>query len=157
MIGASAQVLDGSTVETNAIVAPGSVVPPGTTVKTGTLWAGAPAKQIRDLTEDEIASILEMASDTTEMAKMHAVENNKDYFAVAEDEAAIYDAEIRSDEFKIPEGPKEGDRVVYDHIKAQGSPGMIFNSSLTHPEEGLKIWQKQEEEEAAKKAAAEKK
>jgi len=132
MVGASAQILDGSVVESNAIVAPGAVVTPGTTVKEGTLWAGSPAKQIRTLSPQEIASITDAATDTAELAMMHATECAKDYKQVAADEEDLQDAEERDPKFV------QRDHMDHTDVLGQGSPGRIFNSSLTHPEEGLK-------------------
>lgn len=56
-IGMSATVMDDVLVESGAMVAAGALVTPRKTVKTGQLWAGSPAKYMRDLTEEEIAFI----------------------------------------------------------------------------------------------------
>lgn len=40
-------------IERNVIIAPGSVLPVDTFIPSGQLWAGNPAKYIRDLTDDE--------------------------------------------------------------------------------------------------------
>jgi len=61
LIGSGAIVLDGATVETGAQVAAGALVSPGKTVKSGELWAGVPAKKLRDLSSDEIALIRDFA------------------------------------------------------------------------------------------------
>ena len=37
-----------------AVLAPGSVLPPGRRIPSGQLWAGSPAKYVRDLTKDEV-------------------------------------------------------------------------------------------------------
>lgn len=60
-IGMQACVMDGVTVETDAMVGAGALVTPGKTVKSGELWAGRPAKKIRDLTEQEKEDILDSA------------------------------------------------------------------------------------------------
>ena len=49
LIGMGAIVLDGAVVETGALVAAGAVVSPGKRVEANTLWAGCPAKPIRNL------------------------------------------------------------------------------------------------------------
>ena len=54
-VGMSATVMDGAVVEQGAMVAAGALVPPGKTVGAGQLWAGTPAKYVRDLTEVEKA------------------------------------------------------------------------------------------------------
>ncbi len=53
LIGMSSTIMDGVIVESGSIVAAGALVPPGKVVKSGTLWAGVPAKYVRDLTEKE--------------------------------------------------------------------------------------------------------
>ncbi len=54
-IGMKATILDGAVVESDAMVAAGAVVTPNKVVKSGELWAGAPAKKMRDMTPDEMA------------------------------------------------------------------------------------------------------
>ncbi|MEQ8295985.1 MAG: gamma carbonic anhydrase family protein [Nitratireductor sp.] len=49
LIGIGAVVLDGATVEPGAMVAAGAVVSPGKIVSAGTLWAGCPARYVREL------------------------------------------------------------------------------------------------------------
>jgi carbonic anhydrase/acetyltransferase-like protein (isoleucine patch superfamily) len=43
-------------VETHSVLAPGSVLPPGRYVPSGQLWAGNPARYVRDLTKDEVST-----------------------------------------------------------------------------------------------------
>jgi len=52
MIGMNAVVLDDAVVESNSIVAAGSVVTKGTTVESGTVYAGIPAKKIKDISPE---------------------------------------------------------------------------------------------------------
>jgi gamma-carbonic anhydrase len=61
LIGSGAIILDGATVETGAQVAAGALVSPGKTVKSGELWAGVPARKLRDLSQEEIGSIVDNA------------------------------------------------------------------------------------------------
>lgn len=49
LIGMSAVVLDDAIIESNAIIAAGSVVTKGTHVESGSVYAGAPAKKIKEL------------------------------------------------------------------------------------------------------------
>ena len=61
LIGMGAIVLDGCVMESNSIVAAGAVVTKGTHIGAGEVWAGIPAKKIKDispkLTEEEINRI----------------------------------------------------------------------------------------------------
>lgn len=144
IIGESAQILDGATIGSNTIIEAGSVVTPGTTIPGMQLWGGSPAKKVRDLTADEIASIAETAHDTLELAFLHAVENDKDYKTLISEEEDRLDRELRKDAWFDPNIPDP------DEVLGQGLPGRIFNSTLTHPEEGLKL--KAQREEAKKSA-----
>ncbi len=54
-IGMRSVILDGAVVESGAMVAAGAVVAPGKVVKKGELWAGTPAKPLRDLRPHELA------------------------------------------------------------------------------------------------------
>jgi carbonic anhydrase/acetyltransferase-like protein (isoleucine patch superfamily) len=66
LIGMSAVVLDDVVVESNAIVAAGSVVTKGTIVESGWIYAGIPAKKIKqvspELLEGEVTRIVEAYS-----------------------------------------------------------------------------------------------
>ncbi|HVR69177.1 MAG TPA: gamma carbonic anhydrase family protein, partial [Verrucomicrobiae bacterium] len=44
-----AMVMDGCVIESNAMLAAGAVLTPGKRVKTGELWAGTPAKLMREM------------------------------------------------------------------------------------------------------------
>jgi len=52
MVGMNAVVLDDAVVESNSIIAAGSVVTKGTIVESGTVYAGIPAKKIKDISSD---------------------------------------------------------------------------------------------------------
>ena len=52
MIGMNAVVLDDAVVESNSIVAAGSVVTKGTVVETGTVYAGIPARKVKDISPE---------------------------------------------------------------------------------------------------------
>eukprot|EP00538_Stauroneis_constricta_P002641 CAMPEP_0119560928 /NCGR_PEP_ID=MMETSP1352-20130426/16220_1 /TAXON_ID=265584 /ORGANISM="Stauroneis constricta, Strain CCMP1120" /LENGTH=285 /DNA_ID=CAMNT_0007609007 /DNA_START=108 /DNA_END=965 /DNA_ORIENTATION=+ len=135
IVGESAQVLDGATIESNTIIAPGSLVTAGTTVPSGELWSGAPAKKERALTTEEIASIAEAAHDTLELAYLHSIENAKDYKQLIEEAEDRLDRQLRKEggAWFDPNDPDPED------VLGQGAPGRIFNSTLTNPEEGLKM------------------
>ena len=55
LIGIRAVVLDGAHVREHAIVAAGAVVPPRTVVPAGEMWAGVPARYVRDVTDADRA------------------------------------------------------------------------------------------------------
>jgi len=141
VVGASAQILDGSIVESHSIIAPGSIVTPGTRVPSGEMWAGSPAKMIRKLTSDEIATITTYAHDVVLLATEHAFECSKDYKQLAADEEAMKDKEERDPDYFQPRDVDPSD------VQGMGVPGRIFNSILTRPEEGLKSMQKDDEKE----------
>lgn len=131
IVGPSAQVLDGSVLESNTIIAPGSIVTPGTVCKGGFLYAGSPAKEVRELTTEELASILESSEDTAELASLHAIECAKDAAQVQADVDKYEDMQDRDPDYWQP--PKAGESDELD-VLGQGVPGRIFDSALTHPE-----------------------
>lgn len=52
LIGMGAIVMDDCLIESHAIIAAGAVLTPHTHVKTGELWAGVPARKIKEVSED---------------------------------------------------------------------------------------------------------
>ena len=54
-IGMGSIILDRCTIETHGMLAGGAMLTPGKTIKRGELWAGRPAKPMRELSDDEIA------------------------------------------------------------------------------------------------------
>ncbi|KAI3824306.1 hypothetical protein L1987_05761 [Smallanthus sonchifolius] len=78
-IGMGATLLDGAYVEKNAMVAAGALVRQNTRVPFGEVWGGNPAKFMRKLTEEEIAFISQSATNYTNLAMVHAAENNKSF------------------------------------------------------------------------------
>jgi len=134
IVGACAQVLDGSEVGSNSIVAPGSILSPGTVIPSGEIWAGAPAKMVRRLTAEELENIVIRAKSTAELAVLHADECSKDFKKLAEDEEQYEDDLVRDPDYHQP-----GKNPNLENVLGQGPPGRIFNTTLSHPEEGLKI------------------
>ncbi|HEY9567371.1 MAG TPA: gamma carbonic anhydrase family protein [Thalassobaculum sp.] len=70
-VGMGATVMDGVVVERHAMVAAGALVTPGKTVRSGELWAGSPAKKMRDLTAAEIENIHASAAHYAELAQSY--------------------------------------------------------------------------------------
>ncbi len=54
-VGMGATVLDGAVIEPDGMLAAGGLLTPGKRLLAGELWAGTPARKIRDRTPDEIA------------------------------------------------------------------------------------------------------
>lgn len=75
-IGMHSTVLDDVVVETGAMVAAGAVVTPGKRVKRGELWAGNPAKMIREITERDLIMFKGSAMHYRELAKAYRGQPN---------------------------------------------------------------------------------
>ena len=71
-VGMQACVMDGAVIEDGAMVAAGALVPPGKVVPKGALWAGRPAKFMRDLTEDDYKHMAWSASHYVKLSKAYA-------------------------------------------------------------------------------------
>lgn len=79
LVGMGAKVLDGAIIRKGSIVAAGSVVPPRTEVPSGQVWAGCPAKYLRDLEPAEAAFLSHSADSYANLATQHWLENTKTY------------------------------------------------------------------------------
>jgi carbonic anhydrase/acetyltransferase-like protein (isoleucine patch superfamily) len=69
LIGINAVVLDGAWIKPFTLIAAGAVVTPGKVVDGG-LWAGTPARRIRDLTDDEKQMLVDNALNYVELKEM---------------------------------------------------------------------------------------
>ncbi len=69
LVGINAVILDGAIIRSGSLVAAGAVVTPGKVVDGG-LWAGTPAKKIRDLTDDERAMLIDNALNYVELKEV---------------------------------------------------------------------------------------
>ena len=76
LVGMAAVVLDGALVDKEAMVGAGAVVAAGKQVKPRTLWLGCPAREIRALTDADLASM-------------------RDGTALYKDKAQTFDARMR--------------------------------------------------------------
>ena len=68
MIGMGSVLSPNVTVEGGAFVAAGSAVMRGTIVKSGELWAGSPARKLRDLTQEEVDKLKYQAEEYVKVA-----------------------------------------------------------------------------------------
>lgn len=59
LIGMGSIVMDGVVVESNCIIAAGAVVLEGTIVKSGSIYAGVPAKKVKDITPELVSGEVE--------------------------------------------------------------------------------------------------
>ena len=57
LVGIGSIVLDGVTVEDDVMIGANSLVPPGKTLRSGYLYLGSPCKQVRRLTDAELANL----------------------------------------------------------------------------------------------------
>lgn len=71
LIGMHATVLDGAKIEKQVLLAAGALVPPGKVLQSGWLYAGSPAKAIRELSEKEKRFFKYSALHYIELAKKH--------------------------------------------------------------------------------------
>jgi len=74
LIGMGSIVLDGSVVQTQVIVGASSLVPGGKILESGYLYMGSPVKQIRKLTEKELAFFEYSAQSYQQLGQRHHLE-----------------------------------------------------------------------------------
>tara|TARA_B100001029_G_C15011045_1_gene424259 strand:+ start:140 stop:661 length:522 start_codon:yes stop_codon:yes gene_type:complete len=63
LIGMGSIVMDGVVVESNTIIAAGSVVLPGNNIKSGFIYAGVPAKKVKELNEKQKNKLIKGIAD----------------------------------------------------------------------------------------------
>jgi carbonic anhydrase/acetyltransferase-like protein (isoleucine patch superfamily) len=71
-VGLGGIVMDGCEIESDAMLAAGAMLTPGKRIPSGQLWAGRPAKYVRDLTPGELAGQQEGVAHYVALAKAHA-------------------------------------------------------------------------------------
>ncbi len=84
-ISDKAVVGDGCTVERYGVVAGGAMLEDGKTVPSGQIWAGSPAKYLRDVTVEEKLAMVENAQQLAALSKIYAEETEKSYREVLDD------------------------------------------------------------------------
>ena len=73
-VGLGAIVMDGCEIEGDAMLAAGAMLTPGKRIPAGQLWAGRPAKYVRDLSEADLAGMRAGVARYVELARRHAAE-----------------------------------------------------------------------------------
>lgn len=63
LVGMGAIIMDDCIVESNSIIAAGAVVAKGTHIKSGSVYAGVPAKKIKDISEDLLTGEIHRIAD----------------------------------------------------------------------------------------------
>ena len=71
-VGLGAIVMDGCQIESDAMLAAGAMLTPGRRIPSGQLWAGRPAKYVRDLTERELAGQRAGVAHYVALARAHS-------------------------------------------------------------------------------------
>lgn len=62
LIGMGAIVMDNCIIESNSIVAAGAVITQNTVIGSGSIWAGVPAKKVKDIDQSDFAGEIERIS-----------------------------------------------------------------------------------------------
>jgi gamma-carbonic anhydrase len=71
-VGLGAIVMDGCEIESGGMLAAGGLLAPGRRISARQLWAGRPAKYVRDLSDEELAGNLLGVAHYAALAKRHA-------------------------------------------------------------------------------------
>ena len=74
VIGMQSVIEEGSVIGPDSIVGAGAVVAAGTRVGPKELWAGSPAKRVRELTPAELEGVARQSVEYSRMARRHAAE-----------------------------------------------------------------------------------
>ncbi|HYJ30059.1 MAG TPA: gamma carbonic anhydrase family protein [Allosphingosinicella sp.] len=71
-VGLGAIVMDGCEIESDAMLAAGALLTPGRTIPSGQLWAGRPAKYVRDLSAADLEGMRAGVAHYVMLAKLHS-------------------------------------------------------------------------------------
>ena len=71
-VGLGAIVMDGCEIESDAMLAAGAMLTPGKRIPGGQLWAGRPAKSVRDLSDADLQGMRAGVAHYVELARAHA-------------------------------------------------------------------------------------
>ena len=71
-VGLGAIVMDGCEIESDAMLAAGALLTPGKRIGPGQMWAGRPAKYVRDLTPEQLAGHQKGVDGYVRLARQHA-------------------------------------------------------------------------------------
>lgn len=74
LVGMSATVMDGAVVEDEVVIAAGALVAPGKLLRGGYLYAGCPAREVRPLSEKELAYFTYSANNYVKLKDLHIAE-----------------------------------------------------------------------------------
>ena len=75
-VGMGAIVMDGCVIEPTGMLAAGAMLTPGKRIPAGELWAGRPARKMRDLSDEDLAFNVESAAHYVEVARAHRLGEN---------------------------------------------------------------------------------
>lgn len=67
LIGMGSIIMDHAVIESNSIVAAGALIPKGTVVESGSVYAGVPARKIKDIDQDLIVGEIERIANSYNM------------------------------------------------------------------------------------------
>jgi carbonic anhydrase/acetyltransferase-like protein (isoleucine patch superfamily) len=71
-VGLGSIVMDGCEIESGGMLAAGALLTPGRRIGAGQLWAGRPAKHVRDLSDEELAGQQAGVAHYVALARAHA-------------------------------------------------------------------------------------
>ena len=74
LVGMGATIMDGAVVEDDVVIAAGALVTPGKHLRSGYLYAGSPAREVRELSEKEMAYFCYSATNYVKLKDQHIAE-----------------------------------------------------------------------------------
>ena len=74
LVGMGAVVMDGAVVEDDVVIAAGALVPPGKRLRSGYLYTGSPARERRELTQQELDYFCYSANNYVKLKDQHIAE-----------------------------------------------------------------------------------
>jgi gamma-carbonic anhydrase len=129
VIGEGSQVLDDAKVGAKAVLAAGSFLAGNKSIPPRQLWAGVPARFVRELTAQELETNAVVVQENVQLAISHAQENAKTWQTIDADE---FDAEQahRSEHYYRPM-TKEQLSEYMGEVEGHMVPGRVFDTRVS--------------------------
>jgi len=77
LVGMRATVMDGAVIENDVVIAAGALVTPGKRLRSGFLYAGSPAREVRELSQKEMNYFVYVANNYVKLKDQHIAELEK--------------------------------------------------------------------------------
>mmetsp|Transcript_16544 Transcript_16544/g.23375 ORF Transcript_16544/g.23375 Transcript_16544/m.23375 type:complete len:314 (+) Transcript_16544:18-959(+) len=139
-VGPGSIVLDGARVSKGAVLAAGSLATHNCVIPPGQVWAGTPAKYVRDVSSEESVKLFESLAESLRLVPAHANEAQKSHVTLDIEVQEAEDEFHRELGYQPPPLKKFGELEDPEDVEGMGPPGLIFANPLQKDETEMSIF-----------------